>query len=147
MFESLGGSVCFQACVASIKRLWPPRPGCLAIDDDDDRVHITCVKLRSTFNVRRSTFAKNLQRGVVAKRYKLCYRPSNKNIRPRAVLSMTADAIFLLPVPCKSTPNVHCFGQRFKPCAFGDNLRGTGSKSMASGVIETAAFGRKFILQ
>ena len=103
----------------------------------------TCVNLRPTFDVRHSP-CKYLQRGVVAKCYKLCY--CNINFRPKAAVSMTPDAILLLHVPRKLSPNAHGLKRCLKQCTFGVDLHGTGSRNMASAVIERAARGRIFLL-
>ena len=65
----------------------------------------SCYVRQVRSNIRHSTFANYPQRLVFFK----CHRISsiNINLRPKALPSITADAIFLLPVRRKWPPNVH----------------------------------------
>jgi len=73
------------------------------------RISDTCVKLRPTFNIWHSILQKPIPRDVQIKCKK--YWTTVINLRAEAIVRCISDAIFLLPVTCSSSPNVHSLSQ------------------------------------
>ena len=108
---------------------------------------VTCVKLGPTFDIRHSTFANYPQRLVFFK----CHRISsiNINLRPKALPSITADAIFLLPVRRKWPPNVHglnLWRRLFSIAAYdGGNFRISRQNQSSPGTTRLSRYKRRHI--